>query len=237
MKLSIILPAYHEGENLDILLPKIREAMNGLTDDFEILVVDAMECTDSTKSAASANSAIYLSRENDDYYGSAVRTGIRNAKFEKIMFMDSDGSHSPTYIKKLLEYADEYDIVIASRYIENGETENNFVLVFISLVLNLVYSKLFNLNVKDVSNSFKIYNRDDLKSLTLNCNHFDIIEEILIKIVLKNPRTKIKEIPILFKKRMFGKSKRSFLVFVFSYMKTLVRLFKYKIDYKKENHQ
>ena len=235
MNLTVILPAYHEGENLEILLPKLNEALAGLVNAYEILIVDAMQCTDSTKVTAEKNDVIYLSRENDDFYGSAVRTGIKHARYEKILFMDSDGSHSPAYISDLLKYATDYDIVIASRYTKDGETENNFILVFISLLLNLVYSKLFKLNVKDVSNSFKLYNRSDLSKLTLTCNHFDVIEEILIKIILNNPKTKIKEIPILFKKRIYGKSKRSFIVFVYSYLKTLLRLFKFKIDYTREH--
>lgn len=55
------------------------------------------------------------------------------------------------------------------------------ILVLMSKIVNWGYAFVLNLRVKDVSNSFKLYRGDYLKELTLRCDNFDIVEEILLK--------------------------------------------------------
>jgi dolichol-phosphate mannosyltransferase len=138
--------------------------------------------------------------------------------------MDADGSHAPEFIHNLWAERGKYDIVIASRYVEGGYTENSAPLRLMSRVLNWTYSLILNLPYKDVSNSFKLYRGSLLKGLKLRCDNFDIVEEILYKIVRLNPGLPVKEIPFSFKKRMFGETKRSLLLFIFTYLVTMIRL-------------
>jgi dolichol-phosphate mannosyltransferase len=222
--LTVILPSYLEEENLRILLPRINSVLKTITSNFEVLVVDTEKPMDHTRTACAENNATYINRSGGNTYGAAIRTGIDHANGRKIVFMDADGSHAPEFIENLYALKDQADIVIASRYIEGGVTENTPVLVFMSLVLNLTYSLVLNLKVKDVSNSFKLYEGTQLKELILECDNFDIVEEIIYKLSLLYPQIKIKEIPFSFKKRMFGDTKRNLLVFIFNYIVTIVRL-------------
>ena len=57
----------------------------------------------------------------------------------------------------------------------------------------------------------RMYKASMLKSIPLECNNFDIVEEILIKLVLQYRNIHISEQPILFKKRIYGESKRNLL--------------------------
>ena len=104
-----------------------------------------------------------------------------------------------------------------------------------SWILNLTYRILFQLKVKDVSDSFRMYRTADLKSLDFECNNFDIVEEILIKLQYSIPNFKIKEIPISFHKRAAGESKRDLLKFIRSYLVTMRRLLKIKHKLQKRN--
>ena len=92
-----------------------------------------------------------------------------------------------------------------------------------SKVLNISYSIVLGIKCKDISNSFKLYQTNDLKSITLKCNEFDIVEEIIFKIN-KARKIALKEIPFNFQKRNFGKSKRNLIVFIFKYLITLIKL-------------
>ena len=65
-------------------------------------------------------------------------------------------------------------------------------------------------------------------ALTITCRNFDVVEEILVKLALSHPELTIEEVPVRFKKRMFGASKRELMKLVFSYLKTLRRLFRLK---------
>ena len=96
--------------------------------------------------------------------------------------MDADGTHYPEFIKKLWAKKDQNDIVIASRYIKGGHTENSAALVLKSKIVNWGYAFVLGIKAKDVSNSFKLYRGDYLKEFILKCDNFEVVEEILYKI-------------------------------------------------------
>jgi len=224
IELTILLPSYLEEENLRILLPRLTETLVRMAVSHEILVIDTREPMDHTREVCLQHGAAYISRESGNYFGDAVRTGIKHAKGENIVFMDADGSHSPEFIPAMYQFLKEYDIVIASRYVEGGGTDNIKTLVWMSLILNYIYALVLRLKCKDVSNSFKIYRSSLLKGLILRCNNFDIVEEILFKIAKNNSMVRIKEVPFTFKKRMFGETKRDLLLFIFTFIVTIVKL-------------
>lgn len=224
LKLSVILPSYQEGENLKLLLPGLKRAAAAVSPAYEIIVVDTCRPKDDTPEVCRQHGVRYVPRQGGDAFGDAVRTGIEAAQGEWTVFMDADGSHSPEMIPKLARYADDFDVVIASRYVQGGRTENSRGLVLMSRLLNLIYVSVLKLNCRDVSNSFKLYRTDQLKQVSLRCNNFDIVEEILVKIQRLLKTVRIKEVPFTFERRKAGKTKRNLLVFMLTYAFTLVRL-------------
>ncbi|HEY0148223.1 MAG TPA: glycosyltransferase [Allosphingosinicella sp.] len=222
--MSVVLPSYNEEENLRLLVPRIRQACAALADDHEIIIVDTMTPMDGTPELCEEEGVTYLSRSGGNSYGDAIRTGIGAANGRHVIFMDADGSHPPHFLADLYERREEADIVVASRYVEGGFTENATVLVWMSWIVNIGYRIVLGLKCKDVSNSFKLYPGAALKALTLRCDNFDIVEEILYKMVKRNPGFRIAEVPFSFKKRMFGQTKRNLVAFIFSYVVTLFRL-------------
>jgi dolichol-phosphate mannosyltransferase len=229
MQIAVVIPAYEEAENLEILLPEIHEAVKKTGCEYTITVVDSLEKTDNTEQVCQQNQVVYLPRKGGNNYGDAIRTGIGEADGDYIVIMDADGSHDPKDIIRLYEEAKKgFDIVIGSRYIEGGDTHNGFILKAMSLTVNYAYRFVFRLKVKDVSNSFRIYETAKLKELCLSCDNFDIVEEILILLVTKHKDIKIAEIPIYFDKRVYGKTKRDLFRFILSYIVTMSRLYRIK---------
>ena len=224
MELSIIIPSYLEEENLSIILPRLMLVLNGLGIKHEAIVIDTMEPIDNTKSVCLSNAVVYINRENGNNYGDAVKTGIKYAQGKFIVFMDADGSHSPEFVTELYAHKGNNDVVIASRYIKGGFTDNNAALILMSRVLNVIYSLVLDLKCKDVSNSFKLYKGELIKQLSLYSKNFDIVEEILFKLKRFNPNLKIKEIPFHFKKRSMGHTKRNLFLFILSYIYTIFKL-------------
>lgn len=222
--LTVILPAYLEEENLRLLLPRLKDSLKTLPVTSEILVIDTIQPLDSTEQACQALDVRHIRRGPSNSFGDAVRTGIANSRGEWVVFMDADGSHTPEFLPKLFEFATTHDIVVASRYVSGGYTENSWILALMSRILNKTYSFVLNLSVKDVSNSFKLYRGEMLRSLHLSCDNFDVVEEILFKIVRAFPKARLHEVPFSFKKRMFGDTKRNLLVFVATYIFTILKL-------------
>lgn len=223
-ELSIIIPAYLEEQNLRLLAPRLKTAANATGLTYEIIIVDTQSPMDSTKQLCEQFSLRYCPREGDNSYGSAVRTGIKQSRGDRIIFMDADGSHNPEFIPELLQHKEQFDIVIASRYIEGGNTENTPLLILMSKMVNWGYAFFLNIDCKDISNSFKLYPGDKLRALELRCQNFDIVEEVLYKLIKANQGLSIKEVPFTFKQRMFGLTKRNLFKFVFTYFLTLIRL-------------
>lgn len=218
------MPAYQEEENLRVLLPRVIEALDALAVSYEVVVVDTSTPMDATPEFCATMKVRYVAREGGDAYGDAVRTGIAQARGVHVIFMDSDGSHSPEWISKLYVYRDEADVVIASRYIEDGYTENSWLLTSMSRVLNVTYSVVLGIRCRDVSNSYRLYQGSQVRALQLKCDNFDVVEEVLFKLVRQNRPLLIKEVPFTFKQRLFGRTKRKLLVFMFTYAYTLVKL-------------
>jgi dolichol-phosphate mannosyltransferase len=223
-ELTVALPAYLEADNLAILLPELRSALDQLGVDYEILVVDTQVPRDTTPEVCSRNDVTCLARRHGDLYSHAIETAIRASRGTWLVFMDADGSHDPSFVAELWRHRHDADLVIASRYVPGGETENPRILIFLSRVVNLTFRLVLGLQCADVSNSFRLYRGDDIRSLTLTCENFDIVEEILIKLVAPNPGYRVREIPFTFRKRAHGESKRRLVAFAFGYLATLWKL-------------
>jgi len=179
----------------------------------------------------------HVRRRSGDQYGDAVRTGIEEAHGKYILLMDADGSHNPTYIPRLWAQRADHDVVIGSRYIDQGETENPRSLIFLSWVVNVIFRVVFRLRCKDVSNSFRLYRGELLKPIRLRSHNFDVVEELLILLADK----RIIEVPITFEKRKAGESKRNLVLFAVSYLWTLARLYQIQLakygDYGVSNYR
>lgn len=230
MDISIVLPAYQEAENLKSILPRLRKVLEKKDLQYEILVIDTMTPMDDSKKICEENNVCYIPRKNGNLYGDAIRTGFSKGQGKFLVVMDADGSHNPEDVLRFYDEMEKgkYNLIIGSRYCKGGYTDNNFILRFMSYVLNLTYRVLFGLRVKDVSDSFRMYRTEDLRKITLECDNFDIVEEILIKLHFQIGGFTVKEIPISFSKRVAGESKRDLVKFIFSYLQTISKLMKIK---------
>ena len=228
MELSVVLPAYLEAANLKLLLPRLNDVLARLSSSSEIIVVDTPEPRDETPEICRQNGVRYLRREDGALYGHAIRTGLKNTRGVYVICLDADGSHSPDFLPKLWEHRETNDVVIASRYVPGGKTENPAILIFLSLVVNLVFRWVLGMTCYDVSNSFRLYRGDQLRGLKLECDNFDIVEEILVKLKVDHPALRIREVPFTFERRKEGKTKRNLLLFAIGYFFTLCRLYRFR---------
>lgn len=224
VEFSIVLPSYMEEENLRVLLPRLARVAAELPGTSEIVVIDTVQPLDNTASVCAQFGARYVNRRPTNSFGDAVRTGIEETRGNWTIFMDADGSHAPEFIPTLIAEAPQNDVVIASRYVAGGTTDNPALLVWMSRILNWTYSLVLNISCADVSNSLKAYRTELLKELTLKCDNFDVVEEILVRIVRRHPRARLKEVPFTFRARMFGRTKRNLPLFVATYLFTMIRL-------------
>ncbi len=229
----VVLLAYQEAENLNLLLPDIHKHISRVGVPYEIIVIDSRKPLDNTSTICAKWNARYINQEEDGF-GGALRTGIKYADHKSFLILDSDGSHNPEYIPDLCQkrLIEGYDLVIGSRYTKGGKTNDSKISIAMSRILNTCFRICIGVKALDISTDYRIYDTAQLKRVSLTCRNYDILQEVILKMKLNNPSLRIAEIPIVFEKRVFGSSKRKLLPFIISYIKTLFTLAKIRFAHK-----
>lgn len=224
--LTIIIPACREEKNLRLLLPRILTAADRLRMPCEVLIIDTPEPLDHAAAVCRQYGCRCVPQRYPKFAG-AYRTGIEEAAYDKCLFMDADGSHDPRYIPKLagVFVREGCDVVIGSRYVRGGVTKDALSSVILSRILNCVFRTAAGTGARDSSSGFRLCRTELLRDIILEGENFDIQLEMLVKMkIAAGGRLKLREVPIVFHRRMHGKSKRKWIPFLCGYARALRRL-------------
>ena len=116
-RLSIVMPAYNEADAIASVLSELTAVIRemGQENSVEVLVVDDGS-TDGTADRVRDFTGVKLLRHRVNRgYGAALKTGIRAARGDVVVTMDSDGQHVATEVPKLLDAMDDADMVVGER--------------------------------------------------------------------------------------------------------------------------
>lgn len=220
--LAIIIPAWNERENLELLLPALKEVVGDLGLRADIVVVDGGS-HDGTREAAERRGArVVIQQERG--YGGALLAGFAATTAPYIVTMDADLSHRPIFLEEFWKRRDEAEVLIASRYIAGGRAEMGWFRRLLSSLLNRSYRRALSLPFRDLSSGFRMYHRDALAGLQLQARDFDILEEILIRIHAEG--WCVQEVPFHYMARGSGHSHTRLVKFGWAFLKTLVRMWR-----------
>ena len=158
MAISLIISALNEEETIGQVLAQIPP---GAVD--EILVIDGYS-TDKTREIARKAGAKVILQEGGKGYGRATITGLKYATGGTIILLTADLSQDPRDIPKLLAKLNEgCDMVMASRYMKGGGSEDDTFLHYIgnnlfTFLCNLLHGSRFSdllyfFNIANISNS------------------------------------------------------------------------------------
>ncbi len=218
--LAVIIPAWNERENLEVLLPALREVIADLGVTAEIVVVDGGS-HDGTPEAAARRGARVV-RQQERGYGGALLAGFAATAAPHIVTMDADLSHRPVFLEEFWRRRHEAEVLIASRYVPGGRADMGWSRRLLSHILNRTYSRVLSLPLRDLSSGFRMYRREVLAGLTVQARDFDVLEEILIRVHCQG--WKIQEVPFHYMARGSGRSHARLIQFGWAFLKTLVRM-------------
>ncbi len=196
-EVSIIIPACNEARSIGDLIEKIKS----LYPDFEVIVINDGS-TDDTAGIAGNAGAIVYSHPYNIGNGAAIKSGIRIASGEILVFMDGDGQHNPEDIKKLLEYLPEFDMVVGAR---SGGEHSTLVRTLGNKIFNSLASYVSKFPVRDLTSGFRAVKSEVVKNfLYLLPNTYSYPTTLTLS-VLRNGRS-VKYVPIKVSSRKTGKS-------------------------------
>jgi dolichol-phosphate mannosyltransferase len=211
----LILPTYNEADNVEDLVAAVRDHLPASR---RVLVVDDSS-PDGTgliadRLAAEHDDVEVLHRLRKEGLGPAYIAGFRRALAagaELILEMDSDFSHDPAYLPRMLDAARNADLVIGSRYVPGGGvTEWGPVRRAISRGGSAYSRIVLGVDIHDLTGGFKCFRREvleaiDLEDVTSRGYAFQV--EVTYRAVRAGFR--VVEVPIVFRERRVGASKMS----------------------------
>jgi dolichol-phosphate mannosyltransferase len=224
----LVLPTFNEAENIE---PIIRAALPQLASSgrpHRILVVDD-NSPDGTGSiadrlASEIDEVQVLHRERKEGIGPAYLAGFERALAEGadlLLEMDSDFSHDPADLPRLIEATADADLVLGSRYVPGGGvTDWGLGRRFVSRGGSLYAKVVLGIPVDDLTGGFKCFRREVLDTLDLSgvgTDGYGFQIEMTYRTVKAGFR--VKEIPILFRDRRVGSSKMSARIAVEAFWK------------------
>jgi len=211
----VILPTYNEAENLERIVGAVLEH---LPESRRVLIVDD-NSPDGTgeiadRLAAADESVSVLHRKLKEGLGPAYLAGFRVALdggAERIIEMDADFSHDPSYLPRLIEATERADLAIGSRYVPGGGiTEWGPMRRFISRGGSAYARVALGLPIRDLTGGFKCFRRIVLETIdldTIEARGYAFQVETTYRAIKAGFR--VVEVPIVFKDRADGTSKMS----------------------------
>ncbi len=202
--LSLILPAWNECEIITTAIREADTALRGITDTYEIIVVDDGS-TDGTaelvQQAAETNPAVKLVRHSPNQgYGAALRSGFAAASMDLVAFTDADCQFDLTELDRFMLLSRRYEVVCGYR-IDRKDTP---LRCLYSRVYNLMVRTLLGTEVRDADCALKVFHRDVVKSLRITGSGFLVNSEMLVQ--AKQQGRSLVEVGVSHRPRTAGES-------------------------------
>ncbi len=209
----LVLPTYNEAENVEAFVEAARAKLPATA---RVLIVDDSS-PDGTGEIAARLATRHegvdvLHRRHKEGLGPAYIAGFRHALAAGaglVLEMDSDFSHDPAYLPRLLEAAESADVVLGSRYVPGGGVSDWGPLRRAISRGGSAYARLvLGVDVKDLTGGFKCFRREVLEAIDLDsvqARGYAFQVEMTYRAIKRG--FKVVEVPIIFRDRRAGSSK------------------------------
>lgn len=150
--ITILLPAYNEEQSVGRTVTSLKTRYP----DYEVLVIDDGSTDNTLKTAMAAGANVWPHPYNMGN-GAAIKTGLRCASGEWVVMMDADGQHDQDDVERLLEFKDQFDMVVGARSSEGQAGVHR-------LVANQIYNRFASYVTKfaiaDLTSGFRLVKKE-----------------------------------------------------------------------------
>ena len=180
--LSLVMPAYNEAGNIERAV-RAAAAAGDKAGTYEVVVVDdgSRDATGERLAALEAEMGARLRvvrHEKNRGYGAALRSGFAAAEGDLVFYTDSDNQFDLSELASVIPLMSEWDAVLGYR-IDRKDARRRLLT---SWVFNRLSCAVFDLDVRDINCSFKLFRRDVLRALPLQSDDFFIDTEIVVRL-------------------------------------------------------
>ncbi len=194
---SVIIPVFNEAAIIGNIVSEIK----ALYPDYDVIVINDGS-QDTTADEAQKAGATVFSHPYNIGNGAAVKSGIRVAAGDILVFMDGDGQHNPQDIAKLLDYIPEFDMAVGTRSIGDHASLGR---ALGNQIYNWFASYVAKFSIKDLTSGFRaVKSNVALNFLYLLPNTYSYPTTLTLGILRSG--LSLKYVPIKTRRREGGKS-------------------------------
>jgi glycosyltransferase involved in cell wall biosynthesis len=230
MKLSIVVPAHNEEENIGQVIEQIEGRINF---PFDLVVVND-HSVDATAEIVMGltnkfSNLTLVENKLSGGFANAVKVGLLSVNTEVVVPVMGDLCDDLATIPLMFDKIKEgFDVVCGSRYIKGGRRiGGSRIKGFFSFLVGRTISIFIGVPTRDVANAFKMYRKEVIDSMNIESEGFEISMELLLKAFFN--RFKITEVPTVWREREKGKSSFNMLNLTPNYSKWYLWAIKRKI--------
>ncbi|MCL5676044.1 MAG: glycosyltransferase family 2 protein [Patescibacteria group bacterium] len=203
-ELSVFFPFWNEENNIEQVVLKAIPVVKKLAQKWEILMIDDGS-SDGTarigrKLARSHSNLRLISHNPNRGYGAALKSGLKNSKYDLVIFTDGDGQFDFMEASGFLEKLNGNDMVIGYRSVRKDSLIRHLLMMYLKIHDYI----LFGFNFKDIDCGFKLFTKKAIKTISpLKSEGAMITTEILAR--AKKNRLKIVQVSVNHYPRKYGR--------------------------------
>ena len=218
-----MFPLYKDKQTVEKMIIRSTSVMKKLKKKYEIVIVDD-GCPEQSgqyaKKFSINNKKIkVIFHKKNLGYGAAIKTGLKNCRYQWIFQTDGDAEYDVRDLIKLVKFTKTADLVITYRF----EKKYNTTRIIISWIYNVILRFLFLTNFKDISTGSRLINKKMFKNINLVSNSPFIGAELAIRSKYKG--YKVSEVGIHTYPRTFGSGSTVSLKNIFLTIKDMIKFF------------
>ena len=221
--LSVVMPTFNEAGNIETVISKAIPILNNFAEDYEIIIVDDGS-RDGTgvllDKLAKENSKIrVIHHKQNQGYGAAVRSGMKETRLNCVFLTDSDGQFDLNELTEVYPKLAQGDFVIGYRL----NRAEGFQRKLNTWLWNKLCNVLFKTGVRDVDCAFKLFKRKILDVVELKAGGAMVSAELVVK--SRKAGFKILEMGVHHYPRVTGKPSGAHLRVIFRAFKEILQLY------------
>lgn len=206
MKLSVIMPVYNEAGTIAEIVRRVLAVPLPK----ELIIVDDGS-TDGTREflkQLSPDVATVLFHERNQGKGAAIRTALEHASGEIVIIQDADLEYDPNDYPALVRPIVEgtAQVVFGSRVLRRDNPYSHLRFYLGGRLLSLIANLLYDIHITDEPTCYKVFRREVIKGLNLQCRRFEFCPEVTAKVARRG--IPIHEVPIRYSPRMLDQGKK-----------------------------
>ena len=218
-----MFPLYKDKQTVEKMIIRSTSVMKKLKKKYEIVIVDD-GCPEQSgqyaKKFSINNKKIkVIFHKKNLGYGAAIKTGLKNCRYQWIFQTDGDAEYDVRDLIKLVKFTKTADLVITYRFKKKYNTNR----IIISWIYNVILRFLFLTNFKDISTGSRLINKKMFKNINLVSNSPFIGAELAIRSKYKG--YKVSEVGIDTYPRTFGSGSTVSLKNIFLTIKDMIKFF------------